>query len=213
MEIGIKEAAERVHRAYSAFIDAVDELNKVEQDAGAYLSAVRDRIALANRIDADRIRELENAVKDSPREELRQINAALEKDAGSGKDPAAFWAAYYSGATGTLHKDERSKLRERKKELEQELPYTPFSDAERELYELRRKKNAVTVEERNALEDFAGDLRGAYKVVADADAQLRDDYKALKAECELLDDLTSGRAVAAREREFSSVLDALRAAG
>ena len=213
MEIGITEVAESVFRAYSAFIDAVDNLNKVEQDAGAYLSAVRDRIALANRIDADRIRELENAVKDSPREELRQINAALEKDAGSGKDPAAFWVGYYSGATGTLHNDERSKLRERKRQLEQEFPYTPFSDAERELYELRKKKNAATVEERNALEDFAMDLREAYKAAADADADLRKAYKDLKAESEMLDDLMSGRAVAAREREYSSVLDALRAAG
>ena len=165
-------------------------LQEIERKARTAALEVRERLNAEQGATTARIHELEAATAGSLREELRRINEQLNLD--ERPNDAQFWSDYYRHSTGSLHSTEKSKLKARKQQLEAELPYTPFTPAELELAELRKKSFKPTEDERKKLERISIAVQRQIDITLDSVKQLREQISDLQTELDEVKKYASG---------------------
>lgn len=169
----ITKQAQRLGEALTEYMDLLAELRQAEAKADKLVQETNWRMRDEKTQDAERVKSLERQCADSPRLELQRILEQLENttdpDSGTG-----FWMRQYHGGKAIMHKDERKRLEQRKRELEKEIAFAPLTDAEIEIGSLRRKAYGPTEAEKKAAAASSNALNEASSLLKAARDELRE---------------------------------------
>lgn len=206
----MKEVFIKIESLSRAFDLSVNECEKAEDEARERLNSITQRIADEKAADGRRITQLKEKLKGSPRAELLEILAELEKDDKAAQlSPAAYWMAFYAGGVKRMHGNDRKRLEDRKAALEKELILTPVSPEEGELGALKVKTYAPTEAEREALAAALETVNNAYEKQHDAEEALREVVKQAKEAFEKISEPLGSREVALRADRWNKIQEAI----